>query len=140
MSNEHTLWQIISNNIGNKGHFNRIESHATRPGFPDVEYCLYGVQGTLELKHTSSKVAPEIRPVQMRWAKKRVLNGGIHYIVTMVDDNSMNERYGKFFMIHTTHAMMDNVKKKKVDNWKKNAIMVWTPYINWREFTDIITT
>lgn len=54
-------------------HVSWIESHATSVGFPDIDYCCYGVEGHLELK-----AGPDIDVLasQIIWMRERIAAGG----------------------------------------------------------------
>jgi hypothetical protein len=77
--NESKLWQRLKNNIKN-GHFVRIES-PTIQGIPDINYCINGVEGWIELKVNTSKISP-LSKWQKAWIYTRVKNGGRVFIIT----------------------------------------------------------
>jgi hypothetical protein len=54
-------------------HLSWVESHATSPGAFDVNYCIDGVEGWLELKAFPNI---EIRTTQVSWARERIEAGG----------------------------------------------------------------
>lgn len=54
-------------------HISWIESHATALGAPDLNYCMEGVEGWLELK---ASPGIEIRASQILWMKERINSGG----------------------------------------------------------------
>lgn len=58
---------------GHSLHLSWIESHATAAGFPDVDYCCYGVCGELELKAGPDL---EVRATQVAWFEERIEAGG----------------------------------------------------------------
>lgn len=47
---ESSFWKYLSKLLPKEGHYSRIESPDTAPGFPDVHYTLNGNSGTIELK------------------------------------------------------------------------------------------
>lgn len=57
-------------------HQSWIETHATCPGFPDLEICYSGLSQHIELKVTDKEGAIKIRPTQYRWFKDQVRAGG----------------------------------------------------------------
>jgi hypothetical protein len=96
---ESNLWSYISSNIGHKGHFNRMESHATALGFPDVEYCIGGLCGQLELKYfEKGKKLPIVRPAQIGWFTQRVNAGGYPWILLKMQGFG-NKPKANFFLI-----------------------------------------
>lgn len=59
------------------GHAVNMEPHMTNPGIPDVNWCMAGIEGNLELKvGKDDGVRPRIRPTQLIWFRKRVAAGG----------------------------------------------------------------
>jgi hypothetical protein len=84
MSSETALWQRVRGKIAHFGHFCRVESICTT-GFPDVDYCLDGIEGHIELKFSrewpkraSTKVFKEghnLREEQSKWLKLRLRAG-----------------------------------------------------------------
>lgn len=54
-------------------HVSWIESHATALGVPDLNYCLDGTEGWLELKASPDI---EIRASQVIWMKEHIKSGG----------------------------------------------------------------
>lgn len=64
-------------------HYNRIETHSTALGFPDVEYCWRGVLGHIELKFVKNiSDVINIRPSQIMWFTERVKAGGNPIMIT----------------------------------------------------------
>lgn len=59
--------------IGASAHVSWIESHATALGAPDLNYCVDGVEGWLELKASPDV---DIRASQVAWMKERINSGG----------------------------------------------------------------
>lgn len=80
MSREANLWKWLRSSLP-KGHYSRIESE-TSAGFPDINYCIQGVEGNLELKvarHAHSKYPFKkggLRRTQIIWMEDRVENRG----------------------------------------------------------------
>ena len=58
-----------------EAHWQRIEVGGTGKGVPDLNYCIDGVEGWIELKQTSAW-AVIIRPEQIGWIERRVRVGG----------------------------------------------------------------
>jgi len=89
---EHTLWNRIRESIGHKGHFVRIEFNPTA-GTPDVNYCVAGCEGWIELKHISKKPGRAGTPVfgrkglrdeQVSWIRRRLKNQGRAFVCAQV--------------------------------------------------------
>lgn len=59
------------------GHAVNVEPGITNPGMPDLNWCLAGIEGNLELKYGyENGAAPIIRPNQIVWFRERVKAGG----------------------------------------------------------------
>lgn len=73
------IFNILKENIS-PGDFDLsiVESHATSPGIPDVNYCVKGVEGWIELKQFP-KI--DIKTSQVRWFRERVKAGGFPLFV-----------------------------------------------------------
>jgi hypothetical protein len=81
---EQGFWKKLCRKLP-RGDYSRIESAVT-PGFPDVSYCVDGVEGMLELKYraeapkrSTTPVFPDnkgLRPQQVAWMCKRLRHGG----------------------------------------------------------------
>ena len=63
-------------NDWHNSHAVRVECPDSSPGFPDVNFCINNREGNIELKYCSKEYAPEIRPSQARWMRKRDKAGG----------------------------------------------------------------
>lgn len=88
--NEDSLWEWLRDVALPKGHYSRVESAHTSPGFPDVDYCLgHLVAGQIELKYSKNKDVPFVAPpgkpgmrtTQLKWIKKRVAMQGYVFII-----------------------------------------------------------
>lgn len=82
--NEQSFW-ATRRKILPRGDYCRIESPIT-PGYPDVEFCVGGIHGHLELKYrqvppirNSTPVFPDakgLRKNQIAWITNRLWHGG----------------------------------------------------------------
>jgi hypothetical protein len=85
--NEDSLWEWLRDLSLPNGHYSRIESSHTAPGFPDVDYCLgLGVSGQIELKYSKNldipfPGKPGLRTTQIKWIKKRVAAQGYVFVI-----------------------------------------------------------
>lgn len=82
---EQKFWEEFSGNLGHKGHFSRVESHATSAGIPDIDFCMSDVESHIELKFGNEKKAPSIRPSQVKWFDRRVKAGGHPIILAKIE-------------------------------------------------------
>lgn len=66
------------------GHFSMVESHAVTAGFPDIDFCVLGKDGHMELKYSDDGKPPDIRRSQVIWFKHRVAAGSEPWIFAKV--------------------------------------------------------
>lgn len=60
------------------GHAVNMEPSKTNPGIPDINWCIQGIEGNVELKYGfDGGAAPLIRPPQVVWFRERVRAGGL---------------------------------------------------------------
>ncbi len=78
---EASFWGYLRKLLPKEGHYTRIESHDTAPGFPDVHFTLNGTSGTIELKDAKRpgakypfKGESGLRPAQIRWIAEEIDN------------------------------------------------------------------
>lgn len=84
---EQSLWGYLSGGIlPPEGQYTRVESNCS-PGFPDVDYTLRGVSGTIELKFSDRPKAHfpfkrrGFRDTQVLWTKANVRAGGYPLLI-----------------------------------------------------------
>lgn len=74
---EKQMWNYMRAPLKSYGtHFTRIESGETSLGQPDLNFCVNGVDGNIELKISATlnrKIT--LRPAQHRWFKSRINAG-----------------------------------------------------------------
>lgn len=78
MKPEQRLWKTVREHVIHwpKSHWQRIENEVGA-GQPDVNYCIDGVEGWLELKVWPRKLEPS----QILWARTREACGGITWVL-----------------------------------------------------------
>ena len=79
MIKESSLWNWIRDlpeKVGPELFFQRVESHATGPGIPDVFFCYDGIAGYIELKSWNS-----LSRGQRAWIRRFILSGGIVFLL-----------------------------------------------------------
>lgn len=91
---EQRLWARVGPHLRQYGTFDRIET-ATVSGVPDVDYCIDGVEGKIELKavkryplRDSSMLFPTgtgLRPAQIAWIVKRLMHKGRVFLLIGVE-------------------------------------------------------
>ena len=92
---ETNLWKWLSESVLPEGHYSRIESPDTAPGFPDVHYQIRDdISGTLELKFARRPNArvpfknerDGLHKSQKVWIRQELHHGGTVWIVAQVQD------------------------------------------------------
>lgn len=88
---EKDLWATMRERVKRHGHFERIENMIGR-GRPDVNYCVQGREGNIELKWAERWPArngvlalPHYTPIQRAWARTRRSAGGIVWVLLEVE-------------------------------------------------------
>jgi len=114
------------------GDVDRIESHDTALGRPDVNLCLQGgVEWNIELKYCDSNKI-KLRPSQKMWLRKRARVGGKVAVFTKVVTN----RGVTFYLLHVGPAVA-RVSDELVD-WVNTADVCWDDKINFGELEEIL--
>ncbi len=109
--NENNLWEWLRDVALPLGHYSRIESPDTAPGFPDVHYQIgQDGCGNLELKATDRSLRvpfPDeekgLHRSQLKWIRDNVFEGGIVWIIA--------ETPGVIYIIHGKDAHRFNGAK-----------------------------
>ncbi|KKN76720.1 hypothetical protein LCGC14_0366910 [marine sediment metagenome] len=101
---EHGLWVWLRDTVLPIGHYSRVETGGTAPGFPDVHYQLkHNHCGTIELKHNArNRTTPftdekkGMRASQLRWIENNMEYHGVVWIIA--------EAPPDIFVIHGSEA------------------------------------
>lgn len=95
MSNrEAKLWSYIEKRLKGAGvHLTRVESHSTAVGVPDVNYCIDGTEGWLELKAENTK-GLVLRKSQYAWIRDRLKAGAPKIYIMWVADVEYTDHRG----------------------------------------------
>ena len=130
---ESALWKDMKKNIGHLGHFSRVESHETSSGIPDVDFCINGTEGHIELKFGRNK-APKIRGSQGKWFKRRVEAGGnpwmfAHLVIDKTD----------YYVLYSGHIVANLTTERNTAIWVDRATKTWKGYRDWNEFVKHLT-
>lgn len=130
MKPEAKLWQEIRAPISYLGQVNRIESHATSIGVPDVELgCINGNQWWIELKAQDPKKGIAMRPAQKGWHLHRAKRGGKSLVLTKTLGNNYMLHWGDIAAKLPAHEM---------DEWAASCLYWWNQRINWEQFKDFL--
>jgi hypothetical protein len=132
IANETGVWTYLRSKLGYMGHFSRIETGATTLGQPDVNFCVDGIEGNLELKFAKGpKDALHLRPSQHRWMTDRIKAGSWNvWILAHVAESN------KWMVVHGMHSkwLIQNPKR-----WEDKATRVWDDGINIEELLNVLT-
>ena len=101
------------------GLFRRKHAHAvnmepgtTNPGIPDINWCMGGIEGNLELKFGyDTGAAPLIRPYQLVWFRERIQAGGYPMLGYYIEC----EEYTDEVMVFQGRHIDDLAKAKDMD-------------------------
>ena len=132
---EAALWKDMRRNIGHLGHFSRVESHESSAGIPDVDFCIAGVEGHVELKFGTDTKAPKIRPTQAKWFRDRVKEEGKPWMFTLI-----GVKCRSVYMLHEGSWVPHLAENPyDFDLWLGSACRVWDGSMDWRELVSILT-
>lgn len=133
---EARLWKTLKDGMDHTGHFDRIESHATSQGRPDVNYCIDAREGDVELKIYDRKRGGFIlRASQNAWFCNRTRAGAARaFILARYDDNQGNETY----MLIRGKNSRALIHDRSYEGWLAQAELVWKDKINWSELKAVL--
>lgn len=135
MSGETKLWRYLGPKLKHYGHFERIESHETAIGTPDVNYCIGGYNNHLELKYTEKEKKCILRPAQCRWFRARVKAGGQPWLLL----HAFIRKTRGYALIPGTNVPQ-LVRTKDVSDWLSAAVMIWEGKIDISQLVDFLGT
>lgn len=67
-----------------RAHFQSVETFSTGRGVPDLNYCIDGTEGWIELKDVKRGWKPIFQAEQIGWMERRVRNGGKVFVAVRV--------------------------------------------------------
>ena len=132
---EAALWKDMNRNIGHLGHFSRVESHESSAGIPDVDFCIAGVEGHVELKFGNGSKHPNIRPTQAKWFRDRVRKDGKPWMFTLI----MVKKRSVYLLHEGKWVPRLAGDPYDFDEWADSACRVWDGSMEWRELISILT-
>lgn len=136
MKGETKMWDYLGPKLRPYGHFERIESHGTAVGTPDVNYCIRGYTNHLELKFTDSeKRGFRLRPSQCGWFKKRVKALGQPWLLAQ---SLINGKRGYILVAGSDVPAL--VHTTRVADWLMAGLMVWEDKIDMAQLVDFLST
>lgn len=135
MSGEKKLWDYLRPKLKHYGHFERIESHETAIGTPDVNYCIKGYQNHLELKYTEKEKGCVLRPAQCRWFTARVKAEGQPWLLLHA-----KIRKTRGYALIAGSDVPALVHTKDATDWLRSAVMIWEGKIDIAQLVDFLGT
>jgi len=136
MSGETKMWDYLGPKLRPYGHFERIESHETAVGTPDVEYCINGYTNRIELKFTNSeKKGFRLRPSQSGWFRKRVKAKGQPWLLaqTLIRDK-------RGYILVAGADVPALARTTRIADWLMAGCMVWEDKINIEQLLIFLST
>lgn len=124
MSGERKMWDYLGPKLRFAGHFERIESHETAVGIPDVSYCIKGYNNFIELKYTEKENGCILRASQCAWFKKRVKAKGQPWLLLQ-----MKIRDTRGWALIPGCDVPPLVYTKNVIDWMHAGVIVWKDQI-----------
>jgi len=135
MSGERKMWEYLGPKLRKYGHFERVESHETAIGTPDVEYCIEGYTNRLELKYTERDKGCHLRAAQCGWFKKRVKAKGQPWLLLQA-----KIRGKRSWALIAGADVPPLVYTKDVQDWLMAAVVVWEDKIVIEELIECLKT
>lgn len=136
---EANLWTRVRKAVGHLGHFDRLEYNPV-DGIPDVDFCIDGIEGKVELKYREGAPArartacyashPNLREAQEAWIKRRLRNGGRVFILAQIGDY--------LYLLHGAEAPQFNALT--LAEFERRALWQGGPRIDTDEWADLIKT
>ncbi len=132
---ERALWRRLRGGL--TGHLVRVEN-AVEDGTPDVEYCLQGACGWIELKHvarvparrTTNVRIPHYTREQADWGVRRRHEGGRAWVLIQV---------GWWVFLFDAFDGPDIREGRTMGWYRENAQMCWERTIRFDELEEELT-
>lgn len=138
IASEKGVWTYLASRIKKYGHFTRIESGSTVLGQPDVNYCILGMEGNLELKYVGASGNNQrltLRPSQYQWMNQRIHIGKARHVWAL----AYVESHDKWILVHGSKAR-DLIEQPSVKGWLKVAHATWDGRINIEELVSCLSS
>ena len=133
---EAKMWDYLGPKLKPYGHFERIESHETAVGTPDVGYCIKGYTNHIELKFTDSeKKGFRLRPSQCGWFRKRTKAGGQPWLLAQ---SVIRGKRGYVLVAGTDVPPL--ARTTRVTDWYEAGVMIWEDKIVIEELCQFLST
>lgn len=126
---EASFWKYLLKLLPKEGHYTRIESHDTAPGFPDVHYTLNGNRGLIELKDAKRPGAKHpfsgasgLRKTQIRWINEELTADGDERLFLALQCGDRVYLLKAALYYDELHCMTeDEIARVAVVQWLKGA-------------------
>lgn len=97
-----------------KAHAVNMEPGTTNPGIPDINWCLEGIEGHLELKFGCNGFpAPKIRGTQIVWFRERIKAGGYPMFAYYIEEPDYTDEVyvfqGRYYEHLATAKKLDEI-------------------------------
>ena len=129
MAAESALWRLLRASVL-PGHWVRVENRVQR-GTPDVNYCVSGVEGWLELKSVDNwpirggvLLIKHFTIQQRLWLRERCLAGGRAALLLRIE--KPKKQYLLFDGLYAAGSL-GMVSRKSLET---NALIMWGPKMN----------
>jgi len=127
MAHESALWKLVKRKIEAPGrHLVRVEN-PIGAGTPDVNYCIHGVEGWIELKEVNcfpKRASTVVKighytPQQRLWIRRRGMSGGMVFLF-------LRELASMTYMLFEWQYAWEHVGKATEFELRKNALICWS--------------
>lgn len=145
--NESNTWEFLRDVALPLGHYSRIESPDTAPGFPDVHYTIaidnpfyddWSATGTLELKYSNYDLVPfpdedkGLHKSQKKWIKHQLQHNGTVWIIAEV-------RECIYCIPGAYYADFNGAKRVDLENWAEAVLYRDQPQDAARKLKELLT-
>lgn len=97
------------------GHVSSVESPASSPGIPDLDFCIDGTEGHIELKIAGNG---GLRSTQSMWFKQRLKAGGKPWILIYSVE-------GVYLIAGEHYRLVISMNQKERVKWETIATQIW---------------
>lgn len=135
--NEAKLWTYVEKRLKSISiHLTRVESHSTAVGVPDVNYCIEGIEGWIELKAETTK-GMVLRQSQKVWMRDRLRAGATKIYLLWAADVEYTDKRGLTRVYGLIHCNPSNIRtlfnSTKPVVWFAESFMTWENSIDFEQ-------
>lgn len=135
MSEKDFRKEVVDGLSGPNSHVSCVESHETSAGIPDIDYCIHGVEGHVELKYSKKGgKQPRLRPTQKKWMRERIKAGGIPFLFVRFDAYGQEPMY----CLIKGRTVLKFQGSIQLGDTLSNSCAVWHGNIDWTELREIL--